>query len=104
MGGSKSRGYRPSAPSSPCARLTFQAAVNSPQPAVIAKLTVGAVLDVVAGATGQTVVVEFVGQVAGVLTGIHVSQLANCIASGFQFQAVVVQLQGGLCVVKVSPT
>lgn len=103
MGGSGSGGYRPSAPASPCARLTFQAAVNSPQPAVIAQLSVGSVLDVVSGTTGQTVTVEFQGQPAGALTGIQVTQLINCMASGFQYQAVVAQLKGGLCVVQVDP-
>lgn len=103
MGGSGSGGYTPSVPTNPCASLTFQAAINSPQPNVVAQLSVGSILDVSIGSTGQTVTVEFQGKQAGVLTGMQVAQLVNCIRSGFQYQADVVQLRGGLCVVRVAP-
>jgi hypothetical protein len=103
MGGSGSGGYTPSAPSSPCARLTFQATINSPKPAVMNQLKVGDLLDVTLNPQGQGIILEYNGQTAGSLTGSQVAQLVNCINSGFDYQATVVQLNGGQCVVRVDP-
>lgn len=103
MGGSGSGGYKPTAPTSPCARLAFQATINSPKPTVVVQLKVGDVLDVVLTPQGQSVVLEHNAQQAGSLTGTQVAQLINCINSGFEYRAVVVQLNGGQCVVRVEP-
>ena len=104
MGGSGSGGYVPSTPASPCGQLVFQAAINSPNPSIVSRLSVGAILNLVATSNAQSIVAGFDGQVAGVITGAQVSQLANCIASGFEYQAIVVQLTGGYCVVRVQPS
>lgn len=103
MSGSGSPGYKPTAPANPCARLSFQATVNSPKPDVVSHLTVGDVLDVVLNPQGQGVVLEQHGQLAGSIVGSQVAQLVNCINSGFDFQATVVQLNGGHCVVRIEP-
>jgi hypothetical protein len=103
MGGSGSGGYTPSAPSSPCSRLSFQATLNSPQAPVLAQLQVGSTLDVELDASGNSVEVHFNSQLAGAVTGTKVAQLVNCINSGFVFRAVVVTLSGGQCVLRVEP-
>ena len=103
MGGSGSGGYKPTAPSSPCARLTFQATINSPKPTVIGQLKVGDSLEVLLNPQGQGVILEHNVQLAGSLTGTQVAQLINCINSGFEYKAVVVQLNGGQCVVRIEP-
>jgi hypothetical protein len=103
MGGSGSGGYKPSAPTSPCARLTFQATINSPKPALLTQLKVGDLLDVVLNPQGQGVILEHNTQPAGSLTGTQVAQLINCINSGFEYQAIVVQINGGQCVVRIEP-
>ena len=103
MGGSGSGGYRPSAPSNPCANLTFRATINSPKPAVVGALQVGDVLDVVLDPESHSVSLLHNRQTAGSLTGTHVAQLINCINNGFDYQAEVVQLNGGQCVVQVEP-
>lgn len=103
MAGSGPRGYEPTAPTSPCARLTFQATINSPKPIVVGQLKVGDSLDVVLNPQVQGVILEHNAQTAGSLTGTQVAQLINCINSGFEYQAVVVQLNGGQCVVRIEP-
>ncbi len=100
MGGSGSGGFTPPS-SSPCARLTFQATVNSPNPAVIGQLTVGDNLEISLNSAGLGVVVELNGEDAGAITATQVAQLINCINSGFEYRAVVVQLNGGQCVVRI---
>lgn len=101
MGGSGSGGYRPSTPSSPCAQLRFQAAINSPVAAVIGQLHVGAVLQVSQGGP-QAVNLNYNGKAAGTLTGAKISQLINCMTTGFNYEATVITLNGGHCVVEVA--
>jgi hypothetical protein len=101
MGGSGPRDSPPPGPSSPCSRLSFQAALNSPQAAVLAQLQVDSVLDVGLGSSGSSVEVRFNGQLAGAVTGTKVAQLINCINSGFSFRAVVVTLSGGQCLLRI---
>lgn len=103
MGGSGSRRYAPTAPANPCGRLSFQATVSSPKPNVISELSIGSVLDVLLNPQGQGIVLEHNGQTVGSLIGSHVAQLVNCINSGFDYQATVVQLNGGHCVVRIDP-
>ena len=101
MGGSGSGGYAPTAPTSPCARLTFQAAINSPKSTVLRDLNVGEALDVVLNEEGQGVVLERNGLTAGSLIGTQVAQLVNCLNSGFEYQAIVVKINGGQFIVRV---
>jgi hypothetical protein len=103
MSGSPTPGYKPTPPANPCSRLSFQATVNSPKPDVISHLTVGDVLNVALNPEGQGVVLGHNGQLAGSIVGSHVVQLVNCINSGFDYQATVVQLNGGHCVVRIDP-
>jgi hypothetical protein len=103
MGGSSTPGYKPTPPANPCSRLSFQATVNSPKPGVISYLTVGDVLDVTLNPQGRGVVLEHNGELAGSIVGSRVAQLVNCINSGFEYQATVVELNGGHCVVRIDP-
>jgi rRNA processing protein Krr1/Pno1 len=103
MGGSGSGGYTPSAPSSPCSRLSFQATLNSPKASVLAQLQEGSVLEVELDSSGKSVEVLFKSQVAGSVTGSKVAQLINCLTSGFTFRAVVVTLTGGQCLLRIEP-
>jgi hypothetical protein len=101
MGGSGSGGWTPSAPS-PCEQLSFLAIINSPQPAVIAKLKKGDVLKVTFQVAPQpAVVVEYKGAVAGSLTGTKISSLINCLQNGYTFEAEVTSIVGGQCTVEV---
>lgn len=75
--------------------------MNSPNPAVIGQLTVGDNLEISLNSAGLGVVVELNGEDAGAITATQVAQLINCINSGFEYRAVVVQLNGGQCVVRI---
>lgn len=102
MGGSGSRGWRPTAPSNPCARLAFRAVVNSPQAAVLMTLNVDDELDIQLQMIPTTAVVAMHnGQIVGALTGTNINSLVNCIQNGFQYKAKVVSLAGGNCTVDV---
>ncbi len=101
MGGSGSGGYTPSAPSSPCSRITFQATLNSPKQAVLAKLQTGYHLDVQLAANGQSVEVFYLGELAGALTGPQIAQLINCLNTGFVYRATVLSKSGGTCVLSI---
>ena len=102
MGGSGSNGWTPTAPSNPCERISFRASLNSPQPAAIATLNVGDVLDVALQTVPtNAVVTNFNGVLTGALTGTQVNALVNCIQNGYQYNATVVSISGGNCVVDV---
>ncbi len=104
MGGSGSGGWSPSPPQNPCNTLAFRAPLNSPQPAVLAQLSVGSLLTVSLAPTPQAAVyISYLGQVAGSLTGQKIISLINCIQNGYQFQAEVISIVGGLCTVDVGP-
>lgn len=101
MGGSGSGGYAPTAPANPCENIKFNASVNSPQPDVLDNLVPGEQLSVQVMEGGQGVVVLYKGIVVGALTGSRVAQLLNCLLMGFDYQASVVEISGGQCLVRV---
>lgn len=89
-----------------CETLRFDTQLVSTQPAVVATLQVGDVLDVVlAIMKGQTIVqVLHNGQVAGGLTGLDANQLRNCIDDGHQYTATVLSMNAGQVRVRVEHT
>lgn len=89
--------------SSPCDTLRFDSQLSSPQAPVVATLSPGAVLPVeVVQMKGQVVVqVLHNGQPAGGLTGPEATQLRNCIEQGHDFNATVLQVNGGQVRVRV---
>ena len=105
MGGSRSRGWTPSAPINPCDQLSFLAIIHSPQPAVIVQISQGDLLSVELQAVPLTVVVvKYQGAIAGTLTGVQVSSLINCLQNGYPFGAKVISIEGGKCTIDVRPT
>lgn len=50
---------------------------------------------------GQGVIVLRKGELVGALTGARVAQLLDCLLMGFEYQAVVVETDGGQCLVRV---
>jgi hypothetical protein len=102
MGGSGSGGWTPTPPQSSCATLAFRASLNSPQPAVLAQLTVGTILTVALAASPQQAVYALLnGAPAGSLTGPRITSLINCLQNGFRFEAEVMSIHGGNCAVDV---
>ena len=89
--------------SDPC-DIVQTAALNSPQPAVVAGLNVGDVLDVMLGGTAARPVLEVRtpgGAIAGSLTHRGHVAIIDCIAAGNQYVAIVVQKSGGIVTVRV---
>lgn len=112
MGGTGDPGYDPPRPSpadpggpqpdDPCARLTFLAYASSPDPAVVGRLAVAEVLDVVLTESGGVPLVELRThdlRVAGTLTT-NLAQLLPCLA-GRAYVAEVISVSGGAVQVHV---
>ena len=80
-----------------CDLLKFEAHLTSPQPAVVATLSVGEVLDVaLANMQGQLVVqVLKAGQPVGGLAGPDATRLRNCMNESHQYTATVRVINGG---------
>lgn len=86
-----------------CARLTFEAVISSPNPSVVATLSVGDVLTVVLGGSGGVPLVELHasdGRLAGTLTS-HMPDLLRCLP-GTSYIAEVLSITGGATRVRVS--
>ena len=80
------------------------AALNSPQPTIVATLSVGDILEVVLGGTPARPVLEVrtvAGAIAGSLTHRGHVEIIDCIAAGNVYSATVVQKSGGIVTLQV---
>lgn len=86
---------------------TYQAPINSPKPAVLGPLTVGAVLDVevlTVGTSSSLVVKDGAGSLAGALTFHGYLTVINCILQrGLAYKATIISIAGGAYTVEVAP-
>lgn len=89
--------------SSPCDTLRFDSQLSSPQASVVATLRSGDVMAIAVAQMNGQVVVQVLshGQPAGGLTGPEATQLRNCIEQGHDFNATVLQVNGGQVRVRV---
>ena len=96
MGGSGGSGYEvdiigggPGGPS--CSTLSFDAPVASPDPAVVAQISVRDTCDVVVGGVPPQVrlLVRPIGAQLGALTE-RIADLTKCIADGYRYEAEVI--------------
>ncbi|MCM2310917.1 MAG: hypothetical protein NDI84_05885 [Steroidobacteraceae bacterium] len=104
MSGSSGGGIGGHDESIECDLLGFEAQLTSPQPAAVAKLRVGDVLEIaVATMRGQVVVQALKDDtLVGGLTGPDATKLRNCIGEGHQYSATVQNVNGGQVRVRVS--
>ena len=81
------------------------APLNSPQPAVVATLNIGDVLQVNLNRQGAHPVLEVLagGQRAGALTHRNHVRIIACIDAGISYQAVVMSKRGGSVEVRIEP-
>lgn len=86
---------------------TRRGLINSPKAAILSKLVVGSVLEVVVQMRGTTpilAVVDPAGNDAGSLTFVGYLELIDCIQNrGFKYQATIIQISGGAYEVRVEP-
>jgi hypothetical protein len=87
-----------------CNDLKFSILVSSPQPAAVAALKVGDVLDIDVAQRGAQVVVRVLqnGTLVGGLAGPDATRLRNCIEDGHDYQAEVLSITGGQVRVEVT--
>lgn len=102
MGGSGSRGWAPSVPSSHCQRLRFIATVNSPNPAALPTLQLGQVLSIRLQAAPSAAVVHTGVVDIGSLTAPQVPELIGCMQKGFEYEATITKISGGRLEVEVA--
>ena len=93
-------------PADPCLKIR-RGPINSPKPAVIAGLKVGSVLSVRVRTVGTSLVLvveDSNGAVAGSLTFVGYLEIVDCIQNrSINYQAVVINISGGVCEVRVEP-
>ena len=88
-----------------CESLARRVPLNSPNPSVIATLTVGDELDVrlvVVGERRRIEVVTQQGETAGAITFDGMAQWLDCLARGFRYIAIVqTRGEGAMCIVEL---
>jgi len=102
-GGGGGGGGGPVIDETPCERVKFETQLTSPQPAVVATITVREVLDVVLSARQNVLVIEAQknGHAVGGIAGLDAARLRACINDGHVFKATVLTVNGGQVKVKV---
>lgn len=83
--------------------INERAPINSPQPAIISRLSVGSRLSVSlsGSAPRQTVELHSPNGLAGSLTHKGALNIANCITAGNAYEAEIVQINGGQVTVQI---
>lgn len=105
MGGSGSSGYTPTSSIDKCETLSFDTQVNSPQPMALQTLVIGDHLTVsLSPLPRQVVQVDKDGVVVGAITGPDTPKLISCLQNGYTFKAEVLEVAGGMCTVRVTPS
>jgi hypothetical protein len=101
-GGPSGEGEEVGAGRSPC-DIVELTNLNSPNATVLRTLKVGDVLDVQfrTGPPARLVAVTPRGSIAGSITSASMLQLIQCIGAGWNYEAEILQLSGGMCQVEL---
>lgn len=83
-----------------CPILAFRTPLNSVDPKVLPKLSVGDELWVDERG-GVVLAVTDDGEIAGSITSKELSHLLDCMAAGFGYVAIVESINGGTCIVAI---
>ena len=83
-----------------CADLVFAVTLASPVPLVLGRVKPGDTLSVRRG-TGKAVDAYYASDRVGSITHANQQRLVECLASGEQYEAVVLEVEGGRCEVRV---
>lgn len=102
MSGSGGGGGGPGRPVLDCGTISFSTDINSPQAAAITGLKVNDKLKVVLNQNRIEVVRQDTRVTVGSLNWSSITRLIECIEQGFEYVAVIRNIQGGLIQVHVS--
>ena len=86
-----------------CETLTQTLPLNSPDPSVLRRLSRGDRLDVGSSRLNGSVIVQalYQGQIAGTITSTIFQRIAGVIEQDYEYVAVVLEVNGGACKVKI---
>lgn len=84
-----------------CENIEFDTQLFSPDPKVVSNIKRGDELQIELGSGRKSLVVVFKGQLAGTLLGKYLIQLIDCIDKGYIFIAIVKNIEGGNCNLKI---
>jgi len=89
-----------------CERLQFETVVRSPNPAIVAQIKIGDVLDVgLDQSQVQALVLIFAGQVVGGIVSPQARRLRECIREGTIYKATVVtKPASNIVTVRITPS
>lgn len=104
-GGGDDTPYTPT-PVLPCDQVKLQVALQSPQPEVVARLTVDEVLAVSLETEDgiRRVAVRKDLDLAGTVVASGMDNLVRCLQQGLAFEAQVLEIDGGLVRVEIRPS
>lgn len=86
-----------------CQKVSIKTSVTSPNPAVLAILSVGDKLDItLQTATGPLIAVTNAGSVLGAVFTTKLSQLIECINKGYTYIATILEIDGGSCEILIT--
>jgi hypothetical protein len=87
-----------------CPSIVDRTILNSPNPAVLPTLAVGATLELtLQSERGPLLAVTPDGRTAGSITSTNLARLIRCIQGGYRYDATVLTVTGGQCAVEVRP-
>jgi hypothetical protein len=87
-----------------CEVFSGETLVNSPDPSIIETISLGDILDIDVTIVSGVSVIAVIAP-AGILGGLSnfSNRLEHCVSLGFQYIATVIELNGGLVRVRISP-
>src|SRR5438105_653568 len=89
-----------------CASIIEQVPLNSPKQEVVSKLKIGSILKLevhVEGGRDILAAVNSNGQKAGTITTASYITIIKCIQDGFGFDAIVISIDRGDCMLEIRP-
>jgi hypothetical protein len=89
-------------PVTDCSSIIEHTILNSPNPAVLAKLKINDELELLAKTErGPLEAFDSNGDIAGSITSSILAQLLDCIKKGYSFIAIIEEIDGGKCKIEI---
>ncbi len=104
MSGSGGGGWESNEPiATDCTTISIRTHVTSPNPAVLATISVGDILDIsITPPSGPLVAATNTGAILGTVLTARLVDLVNCIKAGHSYQAEVTRITGADCEILIT--